>query len=190
MLSRSFSQREKVLLAILVVVILFACYYFAVYEPASTKIAEAEHKVAQLRSDITIEEARASSIQKMKDALESIGYGETAISETPYYDNAQNVVKELNEILADSIDYNLSFKPILFQNELAIREIQMVFNCENYTIARGIIRDLSTGPYRCDIGTLKIDTASSDSSDITKGMVVVTLSITYYEIYRIVDIPA
>lgn len=178
-MSRSFSFRERILLIVLAVLLVAAAYYLGVFHPTNETLKSVETQMADIETELLIQEEKATRLEEMKTALAGIA---TDAAITPYYDNSKNVVAELNTALAGVIDYRLDFEPVELDSALVNRGIQMTFQTGNYASAKEIIEKLYNGPYQCDITQFKIETSVPADNSISASGVTVTLRIVYYEI--------
>ena len=64
--TRQFTQREKVLLSILVLIILASLYYLLIYQPVTDGISRAESSAQDLESQLIVLDTRVAQIQKMQ----------------------------------------------------------------------------------------------------------------------------
>lgn len=184
MMSRSFTKREKSMLLVLVILLVAAAYYFLVLNPSMQSVEEAKLKRESIETLLQGEEDKAKVIADMKTELAKVEDGTIPKVEFPDYDNFRRVLEVLNKALVPANDYQVNFRDVEFDGGLALREIQIVFYTDNYSSARSIVEELYSGPYRCDITSLKMDPTNSGSNNLNAAPVTTSLNITYYEIYR------
>lgn len=175
MMSREFTRREKVLLLVLAVLVLGMTYYLLIHQPTTSQITEITAEQSQADSDLMLAQATHAQLVHMQEELAELAASGVQETEVPLYDNLQLVMNHLNEILAGTSDYSLSFQPVDLSEEFVRRTIQMTFSCPDYNQARQIITVLASGPYRCQIGDLQLSAGQ-------QGSVSVTMSITYFEV--------
>lgn len=183
-MNREMTKREKVLLLILAVILLGLVYNLLVFQPVKTSLASAADQSQELQDEIQTEAARGAHLAQMRDKLQELKKNETAgeIS-IPEYDNIQDLVTELNRVLAAASDYDLNFTPPKTDDKgLVRRVIGMTFTCGRYADARSILSELYSCRYRCQIGDLQLKSENSESvSDLSSGPVQVSLTVTFYE---------
>lgn len=175
MMSREFTRREKVLLLVLAVLVLGMTYYLLIHQPTTNQMAEITSEQSQADSDLMLAQATHTQLVRMQEELTALAAAGVQETEVPLYDNLQLVMNHLNEILAGTSDYSLSFQPVDLSETFVRRTIQMTFSCPDYNQARQIITVLASGPYRCQIGDLQLSVGQQDS-------ISVTMSITYFEV--------
>jgi hypothetical protein len=181
MLLRAFTKREKVLLVILAVVMLAGFYVLSVQNPVHTRLQELEAQLENVELEAEIAQLQADRYQAMQQELESLfAQPKSEITVMPPYDNLQPLMNQLNLIFAPATSFDLNFQPIVIEDSVARRAIGMDFTCADYTVARGIIEQLSYTGWRCLVSELTLSAARQDS-DVASGSVSVTATITYFE---------
>lgn len=184
-LSKQFTRREKVLLCILGLLLVGATYYFAVHQPVESALRTLTFQQDDARNSLMILEVKEERLSQMRAELEEI-LAQPNPSETPKYDNLQQVMVFLNAILGSTADYSLSFQPVEAPEEGAVvrRVIQMSFICPSYEEARAVVESLRDCVYRCQLSALSMAPAARDlveSADLTTGAVQVSLTATFFE---------
>ena len=142
-LQRRFSARELILLGLLIVL---AAYYFLVQGPVKTRTEELEAEKATLETEIQISEAKVEQKRQMQQELEEI-FAAAAPDEPlalPDYNHVNNVILELNAILADTNSYNVTFGNEQFDSYIVRRPVTIQFEVNDYETARGIIEQINT----------------------------------------------
>lgn len=184
-LSKQFTRREKVLLCILGLILVGSAYFFAVHQPVETALQELRLQQEEAQSGIMILEIKAQRLDDMRAELNEI-LSQPDPSETPKYDNLQQVMVFLNAILGSTADYSLSFQPVEPPEEGAVvrRVIQMSFTCPTYEEARSVVESLRGCVYRCQLGSLSMSPAAREreqSAGLAGGPVQVSLTATFFE---------
>ena len=85
-LNRSFSTSEKVLMLVLAVLLVVACYYFLVVKNVADTIAANEDRLADIEISINAQEMLAADRARMKAELEALGEDGT-LPVVAVYDN-------------------------------------------------------------------------------------------------------
>ncbi|MDO5111479.1 MAG: hypothetical protein Q4E65_04140 [Clostridia bacterium] len=180
MLKRTFSNREKVLLLVLALLVIGIGYYLTVWQPVSARVDAAALRQADAEDAYAIEAVRLVQMQKMQAELAALDAFEADQNAAviPPYDNAKKVMQLLNGILTAAQSYEISFANVETQGNLALRTLNMRFVCTSYDNAKTILRALYAGPYRCRIGTM---TFRGQDGDIQTSPVAVETEITFYE---------
>ncbi len=149
MLTHKFSKREKLLLLVFIVLLVGSLYYLLVDQPVRSTITEAQSRQAAAESQLTVVTAKLQKMRQMQEALDKLSSDTDAI--VPDYDNARLVVDLLNKAMLNTYSYNMTFRPLVTNERIISRTIDINFECDSYATAKGIIAMLHNGPYRCEI---------------------------------------
>ena len=187
-LSRQFTRREKILLVILAVLLLFALYFFAVHRPVVNAMERIQSESENVSTQITILQAKEARMQAMRKELDEI-LAQPNVVEIPRYDNLDQVAAFLNAVLLSADEYSLSFDGTASDDDAGIvrRGMSLTFTCASYELAHTMVQQLQESPYRCQISTLSIEplTKRGSRSDapppLTSGEVSVSLRGTFFE---------
>ncbi|MEG2037252.1 MAG: hypothetical protein RRZ93_04620, partial [Ruthenibacterium sp.] len=107
-MNRSFTQREKTRLGVLLFLILGSVYYFLAFQPLQMRIAAAEVRSADAQDALLIEQTRAAMRAKMLAEIETMkAEGEQMSAEIPLYNNLRAVMQQLNTILGLAKSYDI-----------------------------------------------------------------------------------
>ncbi len=180
MMRREFTQREKALLLVLVVVLLLSGYVKLFLDPLNAQMSDAQNQLAQAQDLLTVEQTKLARMQKMQTELEDGDIsGEVEI---PDYDNINNVMIQLDTILTAASDYQMTFAELQFGNELVSRPIQMTFTAGSYSGARAILTALYQCKYCCALSGISVVSSDQNGSgDVKEQEVTVKLTATFYE---------
>lgn len=185
MMTHKFSKRASFWLVAAIIVLIGIIYYMVVYMPTARTIADAQSQLESMKIQITAQQQISADIARMKSELGDVDSQGGSPVLTPEYDNANNVMTELNSALANSINHKLTFGQVKFEDGFALRPITVSFEAESYADARQIILSLYEGAYQCSISTLSIsshDLTRSNPAEPDYKNVSVSLVITYYEL--------
>lgn len=177
-LTRSFSNREKALIGVLVVLVLVACYYFLVIRNvADTQDANAI-ELEDVNMQIDVQQAVAFARASMQGELEELGTLEN-MPVVATYDNLRNEIDELNKILAQASSYDLKFMTPEISGTTIRRVVNITYTTPTYEDALSIVSQLQNGKYRCEVSnfTLTGKLLASGAIDSVSS----NLSVTYYE---------
>lgn len=180
-MKRQFSNREKILLVILALMLVFCVYYILVEKPVQDTLLDASQRQSAAESEFTVASAKLENMHRMQAALDTLDQGTQA--DVPDYDNAKNVVNLLNSAMALTDEYTLSFRPVSQEGAIVTRSIDMSFRCDGYAIGKRILKTLLDSPYRCRITAMSV----SGSSDIRQEEISVNASVTFYEFLPVVE---
>lgn len=171
-MSRNFSTKEKVLLIVLAVMLVGLVFYRLIYVNINKALDEANAEAATLQSDLDIAQARAARIQKMEDQLN--GSGSTGLlQKMGSYNSSKPETAFLHTVLADVPDYTITFDEVTREGDQIRRNFTLNFTTASYDSAESIIKNLTSGDYRCLIGDM--------SCSVENGITSVTLQGTFYE---------
>lgn len=187
-LSRALSRREKVLMILLAVLLLFALYFFTVDRPVRETLDRVRAESEELSTQITVLQVKNARMQAMQKELDAI-LAQPNAAQVPSYDNLEQVMVFLNTVLTSADDYTLSFQGLSAGEDSGIlrRGMSLSFTCSSYELARNMVQQLQDCPYRCQLKELSIAPAKADSTKsgaqppLTSGAVTVTLGVTFFE---------
>lgn len=164
--------REKVMLCILILLLVFAAYYYLFYIPMKEDTEVYKQEYVSLDETLIIAEAKTTKMAKMKAELEAIKQGTTEIIKPlPAYDNRQNLMSQLSNILAKTKNYSITFGGVSGDGTTISRDITLNYSCGSYEEAKGILLEIYNGEYPCVFGTLHLSNEGST----------VSIQITYFE---------
>ena len=184
MLNRRFSARERLLLLILILLFTATIYVVVVYNPTNTSIGEARSEYSVLETTRDYELIKAEELAAMRASLQKMEDSGVEFETIPVFDNISSVAPLLNNALRNASDYDLRFMPVNFDGNFAVRSIEMMFTAANYAAAAGIVEELANGPYSCSISELSLTSKDNNDISITAGVVEISLTITFYEVYH------
>ena len=190
-LDRQFSRREKVLLIILALLVLFAAYFYGVHYPAVQTKKNAGPEIENLNTEIAVLEAKKVKMDKMSAELETLLASPDTVA-IPDYDNLQELISFLNTVLYNTEDFDISFPGIKMpadSGHIARRYLRMSFVSPNYDAARKMVDLLQASPYCCQINELQMECVNVDyytkrvveDAALTEWPVRVTVSMTFFE---------
>lgn len=173
-----FTIREKVLMVILAVMLVFCGYYFLFLTPMTASMKDYTERTYEVQEQITIAKAKEQKLNQMKKELEVILSGQMGeVKELPLYDNSHNVMNELALILADASSYNVSFSDVETNEHTVRRQIGLDYDAVDYDTAKMILTKIRDGQYRCLLKDVYLTSNSKDG----EGGYHVVVDITYYE---------
>lgn len=171
-MSRNFTTKEKILFAVLGCLLIGLIFYRLFYVNINKAVTEANAEVTTLQTDLDVAQARALRIQKMEKQLQ--GYENTGIMQKMgSYNSSKPETAFLHTVLADVPDYTISFDEVTREGDQIRRNFTLNFTTASYDSAEKIIKNLTSGDYRCLIGDM--------SCSVENGITSVTLQGTFYE---------
>ena len=166
------TTREKVMLCILGVLCLVLAYYYLLYIPMKEEIAQYKQEYTTVDDTLIVVEAKAVQLANMKAELEAIKQSGTGdVKPLPVYDNRQNLMSQLSNILDKTQSYSITFGNISSDGTTISRQISLNYSCGSYEAAKAILLEIYNGEYPCVFGTLHL---SNEGATIS-------IQITYYE---------
>ena len=187
-LTKEFTRREKVLLVILALVLLFAVYFLAVHRPVTEGLDRIQMESETVSADLMVLEAKQQRMEQMQAELDEI-LAQPNVAEIPDYDNLQQVMVFLNTVLSSASEYTLNFQGLQQPDDGGIlrRTMQMTFVSTSYDVAKSMIEYLQNCPYRCQLSDFSIVPAGTNAQSagnnaaLLDGPVQVSMTVTFYE---------
>lgn len=187
----TFSKREKVLLVLLAAILLVVVWYQVVFASTQAQITDLDNQIATVQDQMVTDSAKAANLKKMEDAIASYKAKGQQATSLPNYDNTQALMANLNAILSQTSNYNLSFQdPELGSNDIVERPVKLSFSCASYDSARAVLNNLTQGGFPCSIESFTITDNSANltgtSSNAGSGTAkeqpfAVSATLTFYE---------
>ena len=153
MLQREFTFKEKVLLAIFILLAISILYYQFVFKGVRNGIRQ--FSTENLEEQIVTETARMSKIKQMEDVIantEKKDHGELFP-----YNNLANEIAIVGDILntrADNI--NLTWNDATLTGTTVRRVVNVAFRTDSYDHFKDILKAFNECKYRCQIGDINI----------------------------------
>ena len=165
MLKYTFSTREKVLIGIFAVIVLALLWYVFVFQNVQDQVRKIDAEIATAQDTLTIDTAKVAQKKKMEDAIARYVASGARITEVPKYDNIQNVMEQLNAVLAGTTNYSMNFDQVTpSENNSIERGITLTFGCGSYTDAVNILTSLARGQYPCRVTNCSISNNATNTS--------------------------
>ena len=175
-MKRRMTVRELVLLGILAVILLTSCYVMLFYLPVTAELERLANEIELCRTQLTAAQQRAEEKQRMERELEELLSQPEPPLEMPAYDNLQQVMFELNAILASTEEYALSFGTVDAGESIVHRRISLSFTSGSYDQAKAVLQQLHDSMYRCMLDDLRLSLPSGQRDGVT-----VSGSIVFFE---------
>ena len=139
-LSRDFTTREKVLITILVAILIGLAYYWLVDTPVRSGIYDANSRKAALETELSAVTEKIEGLERMRAEMEALGPGGRA-AYMASYNNAKEELAALNDILAGTEEYVISFAELTREGNLVRRAFTIQFTTNGYETAKQIIKE-------------------------------------------------
>lgn len=172
-MSRKFTRAEKLLIGLLIIILLGLVYYNFVDKTVRETIASSEAEARTLQTELDTAEQKLLQLKKLQDELDALE-AEGRLSYLSSYNNAKAEIAFLDGVLADTLQYNVSFSNVTRSGSLIRRSFSLSYQAEDYDAAQAIIQRLCESRDRCIVG----DVACSNVKD---GSVSISASATFYE---------
>lgn len=172
-MSRSFTTAEKVLLVLLSLILLGLAYYYFVDIPVRDAITSSDAESSSLQMELDSIEQRVmylAGIQRNLDELKGI----ENVGWMGSYNNSKAEVKFLNDVLANTMKYTISFADVTRSGDQIRRNFTLQFTTADYPGAQEILTMLMQGENRCMVGDMNC-TIDAD------GPVNISVTATFYE---------
>ena len=172
-MSRSFNRAEKALLIVLAIILLGLLYYWFVDQPVRDAITSAKAESDGLWVELNTLQADAARLEKMQaelDEIESSG----SVSRMGSYNNSEAELRLLNDALAGTLQYSISFSDVTRSGNQIRRSFTLQFKTADYDGAREIVESIENSEFRCIIGDIRC-TVDNDEA------VTINAAATFYE---------
>ena len=164
----NFSRKEKLMIFVLAILLIGLIYYRFVHISVNNAIISADNEAQALQTELDLANARLNRIKGAKDKMG------TGMQRMESYNGSKTETAFLNTVLAAATDYSVTFDDVTREGNQIRRNFHLKYTAANYDAAMSIMKDLTTGEYRCLVGDMK---CSIDKSGITT----VDASGTFYE---------
>lgn len=171
--TREFRPAEKLMLAVLVLILLGLGYYYFVDIPVRDTIRGNEAEVTSLRTQLDSVQQRLAALQSVQNSLDELK-DQGKLSWMGSYNNSKAEVAFLNEILADTMNYSVSFAEVTRAGDQIRRGFTLQYQTANYAAAREIMTRLLEGRNRCIVGDMRCGVNAD-------GTVTIAAAATFYE---------
>lgn len=180
-LSRDFTRKEKVLIALLLLILTAMAYYQFLDQPVREGIANAQAEQASLQVELDAVNEKIRTLEKMRRELEQMTASDT-MSLMPSYNNLKAELALLNDILKDTLQFSITFSDVTRKGDQIRRNFTMQFSTRNYAEMEWVLEQLTNSPYRCLIGDLRCAWVTNRYNWVEYERVInVTATATFYE---------
>ena len=175
--SRDFTRFEKGLLLVLALILVGLAYYFVVDRPVRTTIAQAEAEYEAMEAELAAVNAKIARLEKLAKETESMKE-DGSISYMASYNNSKEELALLNDILSDTVQYNVTFTNVTRNNNQIRRNFSLQFRTEDYASMWEVINGLCESDYRCLVGDIRCQAAKDRDS---RQYVTADVTATFFE---------
>ena len=173
-LSREFTTGEKILILVLVLILLGLMYYYFVDMPVRNAIMSDQAELDTLQSELDAVQNRLNYLTGIRKNLDELEGDNKNLGWMGSYNNSEAELRFLNEVLAVTMKYNISFANVTRSGDQIRRNFSLKFQTANYPEARDVITRLLQGENRCLMGDMKCSVGEN-------GTVTIDATATFYE---------
>ena len=156
-LSRDFSRGEKILLALLALVLVGLVYYQFVDKAVRSSIEKANAETESIKVELTAVNAKIKRMEEMQAELDSI-QSDPSASYMGSYNNSREELAFLNDVLKSANQYSISFSNVSRDGDQIRRNFSLQFTTDNYSGMEKIMKQLCDGKLRCLINDISYNT--------------------------------
>ena len=178
-LSRDFTLKEKVLLLVLVVLLLGLGYYWFVDQPVRQQLENCAAQESSLQIELTAVQRKAAELERMKTELEAI-QARDGVSLMSSYNASKEEVKLLNDVLAGTEQYAISFSDVSREGDQIRRNFSLQFTAPNHQDIARILGQLAESSQRCIIADIRCSRERGRTEE-DAGKFTVDATATFYE---------
>ena len=187
---KKLSKREKILLAVLAVIIVVVCWYKFIYEPVNNQIAQLNSDQNAEQTDLLVLIPKIKQKNEMQAAVDEIK-ASGSVEKIPVYDNSKELMVALNKVMSTANSYTIDFGEADRDGYIFIHKLLITFTTDGYRQARQIIDRLTTETFVNQISDVKVTNDVKTQNVVNaKGETVaktieetkVSLTITFFEI--------
>ena len=174
-MSRDFTLAEKILLVVLGLVLVGLVYYRFVDQPVREAIASSEADTEMYQMQIDALQGRLAKLSGIRDKLDELETNARGrLSYMASYNNSKQEIDFLNMILADTLQYSISFSDVTRRGDQIRRDFTLQYQIQGYDAAQDIMLKLCNGELRCMVGDIRCTIAQD-------GIVTINETATFYE---------
>ena len=156
-LSRDFTRGEKALLLLLALVLVGLTYYLVVDRPVRSALESARAEKEALVTERTTLQGQIARMEKMEKELESIR-ANPGVSQMGSYNNSKAELDFLNELLAETEEYNVSFTGVTRDGDQVRRNFNLKFTVQDFATAERLLKKIYACDMRCLINDISYST--------------------------------
>lgn len=172
-MSRSFTLKEKIFLLALIIILLGLGYYYFVDQPIRESNGSAIAEADALQAELDVIQKRILHLQEVQDSLDALKKNEN-LTWMSSYNNSKEELAFLNDILADTLQYSISFSNVTRSGNQIRRSFTLQYQTKNYQAAQDIMTMLLESENRCLVSDARCTINAN-------GRVTMNQSATFYE---------
>ena len=172
-MSRDFTRTEKILLVLLAVILVGLVYYRFVYVLVNDSVSSSHSEAQALQTEITAAEGRLTHLKTLRSEMDTMEE-EGTMSYMPSYNNSKDEIAFLNDVLASTEKYSISFADVTRSGDQIRRSFTLQYVTTTYKAAQQILEALSQSRDRCLVGDIRCSITET-------GVTTVNAAATFYE---------
>ncbi|MBR2547691.1 MAG: hypothetical protein IKF07_05835 [Eubacterium sp.] len=172
-MSREFTTSEKILIAVLSILLVGLLYYRFVYVTTEEMTSTLKSRADIAQADLDLANAKIAKLENMEKEMDEMDISEDT-SRMESYNNSKRETAFLNQVLRGVSDYSISFTEITRDGDQIRRTFTLQFETKSYNDAVGVVSDLTHGEYRC-----LVDDINYSLND--NNVIYINLTATFFE---------
>ncbi|MBP3900534.1 MAG: hypothetical protein J6D53_03610 [Blautia sp.] len=172
-MSRDFTRTEKILLVLLAVILVGLVYYRFVYVLVNDSVNSSNSEAQALQTEISVAEGRLTHLKSLQSEMDTMEE-EGSMSYMPSYNNSKDEIAFLNDVLASTEKYSISFADVTRSGDQIRRSFTLQYETTSYKTAQKILESLCESRDRCLVGDIRCNITET-------GRTTVNAAATFYE---------
>lgn len=160
-MKKSLSTREIILIALLVIIAIVGAYMIFWYTPMAEKTNAAKVQAEELQNQVADSEIKLIRLNQMTSELQKLKNSGKETHAIGKYNNLNNEIDELNDILNKTNNFKLAFGDADVSDSVVKRTVTLSFTSNNYAEAKAVLTDLANSENRCMITDLKVNNSAA-----------------------------
>ncbi len=165
MLSRDFTNTEKILIVLLIVLLLGLMYYQFVDKNVRSVTDNAKVEAQSLETQIDEARQRAEKLRNLQNTLDKLEE-QGKLSYMGSYNNSKAEVRFLNDLLADTLTYSIDFSSVTRSGNQIRRSFKLKYQTGGFRAAREIIESLLKSDNRCLVSDINCSISTSGVTNV------------------------
>lgn len=181
-ITRNFSGKEKIIIALMLVILLIFAYSYFVDKPIKKDIEDQKQMQSDLQKEIDTASSKIMVLQQMQKELDELNAGDKPTLMPPY--NASERERSfLANIVKVTGDYTISIADCTRNGDQIRRQFTVTFTTENYSQVVWFLTQITKCTYRCVINDARctINRTKNESGIDEESSVSVTMTATFFE---------
>lgn len=178
MLKYKFSNREIILLLIVVMLGLGLVYYSVILKSYNENVAK--YDTANLETELAISDSKLAKYQDMKNYIEQ--YEDVYVGNVVSYDNIVNLFYNFSDVLDGKVKgINITVGDPVELETIVRRDVTISFIANNNEIVNNILSNFEDCEYRVIINKVQVSTKEDGYNLNNSGEVNASIVLTFFE---------